>query len=304
MLISLGLIVAYLCFLYMLSYVPLFRWNKKIELGMVCCYFLLCIFASYYFANEGNSEIGVVNNIAQSIAYGRESSEDYITFMSRYSYIRTVTCYAAFWYKLGGKILTSFVLCVGMTLGYGVSLQMVKRFGENEGSCWICSGLYFISVPVFLSCSVFYNYTTVFWIPVTIIYLFTLYIEETETKKRILYISLIILIASIGTSIFPMVSVSIIAIIIDMILKRKKNVILVITFTLLSTNLINTAAYKIVNEKVYNTEERQKMVAQNEIPMLLSTVFVGLNVDSLGYVTMDDIYYLYGGGTEEEKAAE
>lgn len=295
------LIFVYVCFLLIMSKAPFLSWNKIVERVVVCLFLLFCIFASYYFANDGLYEISVVNDAAQAIVSGKDLDTSYLDFLSRYNYIRAVTCYAAIWYKIGGKAIVSLAVCGGMTLGFWVCLQILKLCKGNNSSLWVCSGLFYISVPIFLSCSIFYNYTVVFWMPVTILYLYMLLQKEPERKKRLTYYGLIIVIASMGTSVFTVVAVPVIAVVIDMILNRKKEAVLLGIAVLFGTIMINKITYRVIDESLYNNNDLQVLIEKNEIPMFLSTMYTGLNYDSLGLYTNEDLAYVLSLDTYEEK---
>lgn len=244
--------------------------------------------ASYYFANYGLSEIGVVNEISDTIAGKGLCSNESMEFLSRYSYLRPVICFASIFAK-GGKALKSVYICIGMTIGLYASLEFLKEIECSPKDLIICSFFFYICVPVYLSCSIFYNYSVVFWIPITILLLY-LKIEK-QPKLVVLYI-LLVGISAIGISIFPVISVPVIAICIDSFLKKRKEMILGILLAILLSTAMNNLSYKIVDNKIYNTPELQEICKKNEIPMLESTLYVSLNPDSLGFYTDDDLNYI------------
>lgn len=122
-----------------------------------------------------------------------------------------------------------------------------------------------------------------------------------KREQRIIYYSLIVFIASIGTSVFTIVAVSIIAVLIDMILNRKKEAVLLGIVVLLGTIMINRITYRVIDESLYNSNDLQVMVEKNEIPMFLSTMYVGLNYDNLGLYSSKDLSYILSFDTYEEK---
>ena len=110
--------------------------------------------------------------------------------------------YASACFKIGGKVFASVVVCAGMTLGLWVSLQVLKKLKSKDSSLWICSALFYISIPIYLSCSIFYNYSVVFWIPITLIYVYLLYCDECPKSKKICWLALMTIISVFGICVF------------------------------------------------------------------------------------------------------
>lgn len=274
-------------------------WNRTIEVIILSLYFALCLFFSYYFANKGVFEIGVVDDISNSILWGGQCDYYTLDFMSRYSYLRSLACFSTVFSICGEKIKALYV-CLGMTMGLFSSLELLKMIGYTPRTLMMTTLFFYTSVPLYLSCSIFYNYTVVFWIPITII---TLYYMIMLGDGRIsLYISLIS-ICVIGVCIFSIVWVPIIAMAIDMILNRKYKSILTIFIIIILSAFLNSAAYHLIDNKIYNTPELRSMCEKNEIPMFASTLYTGLNDDSIGFYTNDDLIHILELPSYEEKLA-
>lgn len=296
-LISLLLLSTYIYLIYSISKIEWIVWNSLIERIVLFIFFLLCCFFSYYFANDGLYEIGVVYDAGEAIYKGTDCEWGALDFLSRYSYLRPIVCYAGL-FMVGGKTLLSLIMCLGMTLGLYSSLKLIKILDGNKSTLYICSSLFYISMPIFLSCSIFYNFSTVFWMPITMI---MLYLSRDGSKKDIFRMIGFIIIASLGMSIFSIVAVVLIAVSIDMILNNRKKVVFLVAASVLGMFCLNKISYFIVDKTLFNTAELREAVENNEIPMFESTLYTGLNNDSLGYYTDQDLLYILSLETYQDK---
>ena len=300
-LLSLVIILLYYSVLYAFSKTRLLAWNRKKEVVIVVLFLALCLFSAYYFANEGVSEIPAVIKAAKFFSSCETIDDAFMEFLSQYRYLSPIIVWAAVCYKVGGKIFASVVVSAGMTLGLFVSLQVIKRLKGNNTSLWICTGLFFISIPIYLSCNIFYNFSLVFWVPITEIYLYLLYSDECDKSRKNLYFILMIIIGIFGISIFSIVAVPLIAISFGLIFSRKKEVIMLALLILLGTSIFSNITGKYVMNKIFDTDELQKMVYENEFPMTLSTMYVGLHDKTMGFVSMFDFWYIRSFKSYKEK---
>lgn len=296
-------LISSLAFFYLINKIfsKITTWNRKTEVIVLSVYFALCMFFSYYFANSGahGVEIGVINEVSNAIAKGSMCDPATLSFMSRYSYLRSLACFAAL-FSFGGIKAKSVYVCLGMVMGFFSSLEFLKMAKCTPRALFMTTVFFYTSMPLYLSCSIFYNYTVVFWMPITII---LLYLKIASGDNRMGVYVFFVTISTIGVCLFSIVWVPIIAMTIDMILNKKyKMFISFITIIVLAV-ILNHASYNLVDKKIYNSPELKEMCKQNEIPMFDSTLYTGLNSDSIGFFTGTDLTQILSIPSYSEKKA-
>lgn len=297
--IVLASMIIILAAIYLINFIftKISEWNRMLEIIVLCFYFMLCLLFSYYFANKGMFEIGVINDVSNAIACGGECDYSTLDFMSRYSYLRSLACFASI-FSLAGEKVKSIYLCLGMVMGLFSSLEFLKMIKCTPKALFMTSVFFYVSMPLYLSCSVFYNYTLVFWIPITII---TLYCKIRAGNYNILLAVLLVVISTLGICLFSIVWVPVIAIVIDMFFCKNRKMFISVITIIISVTLLNSISYKLVDEKIYNTPELRNLCEQNEIPMFASTLYTGLNDDSVGFYTNDDVIQILAISSYDEK---